>query len=218
MITGYSQPHRFRKLAAAPLGLLDQLIELIDHEAERKRRGQKAAIMAKVNSLNHPRLIKALYRAAKAGVKIQLNVRGICGLRPGLPGLSENISVVSIVDRFLEHSRIFYFHHGGEGLVYISSADWLRRNLDRRVELMVPVEDPASRDRLVEILGTYFKDTVKGRRLLPDGSYERVRPAGRRKSLRSQEALYDDACAAIEDARQARPTVFEPHRAPSAET
>lgn len=211
-ITGYSQPRRMLKLEMAPLGLRDYLLELIQSETERKRRGQKAAIDAKINALVDPAIIDALYAASQAGVTVRLNVRGICCLRPGVPGLSENIDVVSIVDRFLEHSRIIRFHHGGDDLTFISSADWMPRNLDGRVELLTPVENPPLRDRLIGILETYFKDTVKARRLLPDGSYE---PAGKgkRKKLRSQEALYREAQAAVKQAAQSRRTTFEPHRA-----
>ena len=217
-VTGYSQPQKFRKLDAAPLGLRDRLLEMIENETERKRHGQKARIMAKLNSLTDPLIIDALYVASQAGVKVRLNVRGICCLRPGAPGLSENISVLSIVDRFLEHSRMFYFYHGGDERVFISSADWMPRNLDRRVELLVPVEEISSRDRLIKILELYFQDTLKSRRLLPDGRYEPVKPKDGRKPLRSQEALYRRVCDAVKQAEQSRRTVFEPHRAPGART
>ncbi|MBW3597956.1 MAG: polyphosphate kinase 1, partial [Planctomycetes bacterium] len=210
-ITGYSQPRRMLKLEMAPLGLRDRLVELIQSETERKRRGQKAAITAKVNSLVDPAIIEALYHASQAGVKVRLNVRGICCLRPGAPGLSEHIDVISIVDRFLEHARIVHFHHGGDDLTFISSADWMPRNLDRRVELLVPVEDPPLKTRLIAILETYFKDTVKARRLLPDGAYQPVKT--RRKKLRSQESFYRQAKDALKKAAQSRRTTFEPHRA-----
>src|SRR5258708_2162392 len=140
-ITGYSQPQRYRKLEAAPTGLREKLLEMIEIETERQKHGQKARILAKLNSLVDTQIIDALYAASQAGVRIQLAVRGVCCLRPGVRNLSENISVVSIIDRFLEHSRIFYFYHGGDERVFISSADWMPRNLDRRVELLVPVED-----------------------------------------------------------------------------
>ena len=210
-ITGYSVPHQFLKLEAAPTGLRRKLQELIEGEAQRQKHGQRGLIMAKMNSLVDPQLIRLLYRASRAGVKILLNVRGICCLRPGLKNLSENISVVSIVDRLLEHSRIFYFHQGGEPRVFISSADWMPRNLDRRIELMVPVEDATCRRKLVGILRTCFADNVKSSRLCPDGSYQPAETAGRRR-LRSQEALYQQACAAIREARRVKRTVFEPHR------
>lgn len=212
-ITGYSQPQRFRKIEAAPIGLREKLLEMIDTETERKKHGQKARIIAKLNSLADPEIIDALYRASNAGVKVQLNVRGICCLRPGVAGMSKNIEVVSIIDRFLEHSRILYFHHGGDERVFISSADWMQRNLDRRVELLVPIEDVALRDRLIETLKTYFRDNVKSRRLLPDGSYEQI-PAGKRGAVRSQEVLYRSASDAVQEAQQSQRTVFVPHRAP----
>jgi len=208
-ITGYSQPPRYLKLAAAPVALRDTLLELIAAEAERKRHGQQARIVAKMNSLTDPELIDALYDASRAGVTVQLNVRGICCLRPGVKGLSENITVVSIVDRFLEHSRIFYFRHGGNEKVFLSSADWMPRNLDRRVELLVPVDDKAARKRLVQVLTAAFKDTVKARRMLPDGTYTREWP-GRRKS-RSQAELYRQACRRLEPAPRMQRTMFEPH-------
>jgi polyphosphate kinase len=144
-------------------------------------------------------------------------VRGVCCLRPGVAGLSENISVVSIVDRYLEHARILNFHHGGDELVYISSADWMPRNLDRRIELLVPVEDPACKNRLMEILETYFEDNVKARHLQADGAYTRGKGRGKRKPRRSQELLYEDARQRIKEAEQSRQTTFEPHRAPSDE-
>ncbi len=216
-ITGYSQPQAFRKIEAAPLGLRESLLEMIQVETQRKREGQQARIMAKLNSLVDPQIIDALYEASQAGVKIKLNVRGICCLRPGVPKLSKNISVVSIIDRLLEHSRIFYFYHGGDERVFISSADWMPRNLDRRVELLVPVEDPACRQRLIDILKTCFRDTAKARRLLPDGTYKRVKPGSGEQPLRSQEKLYNEAVAAVQMAEQTQPTVFEPHRAAGSE-
>lgn len=211
-IAGFSEPPRFRVIEAAPLGLRDRLIELIDGEAVRKTQGQQASIMAKLNSLVDPAIIDALYRASQAGVKVRMNIRGICCLRPGVPGLSENISVTSIVDRFLEHSRIFFFHHGGSELTFISSADWMTRNLDRRIELLIPIHDRAGKRRLLESLETYFKDTVKARRLLPDGTYEKVRAGGRKKRLRSQEELYEVAADRARRAESARQKMFEPHR------
>lgn len=209
-VAGYSTPQAFRRLAVAPVGLRERLVELIDAEAERRRQGQKARIDAKMNSLVDTEVIEALYRASRAGVKIRLNVRGICCLRPGVKGLSENIEVVSIVDRFLEHARIMVFHHGGDGLVFISSADWMPRNLRGRVELLVPVDDHDCRRKLVAILDTYFRDNCKARRLLPDGGYEPV-TAGR-TPCRAQYALHDMAAKTVLAERRRRKNVFEPHR------
>ncbi len=168
--------------------------------------------MAKLNSLVDPRIIEALYAASQAGVKIELQVRGICCLRPGVSGLSENITVVSVVDRFLEHSRVFYFRHGGDPQVFISSADWMPRNLDRRIELMVPVEDDACRKRLITMLRTGLKDTVKGRRLMPDGSYARLAVTTGRDRVRSQEVLYREACERAKSDELAGRQVFQPSR------
>ncbi|MDX9980923.1 MAG: polyphosphate kinase 1, partial [Lentisphaeria bacterium] len=209
-VAGYSTPQSFRRLAVAPIGLRERLLELIDAEAERRRQGQKARIVAKMNSLVDTEVIDALYRASQAGVKIRLNIRGICCLRPGVKGLSENIEVVSIVDRFLEHARIMVFHHGGDERVFISSADWMPRNLRGRVELLVPVEDPDCRRRLTAILDTYFRDNCKARRLLADGSYKRV-SAGR-VPVRAQYALHDLMGSDVLAEQRRRKNVFEPHR------
>lgn len=209
-VTGYSQPQRFRKIDAAPFGLRDRLLELIRTETELARDRQPARILAKLNALLDTRLIDALYTASQAGVEIKLNVRGICCLRPGVPGLSENIEVVSIVDRFLEHARIICFRHGGDERVFISSADWMPRNLDRRVELLVPIDDPACRQRLLHAMDVYFADNVKARRLLADGSHVRARPDG--EPLRAQERLFLEAREAVVQAERERAIMFEPHR------
>ncbi len=140
-------------------------------------------------------------------------MRGICCLRPGIEGVSENITVISIIDRYLEHARIFYFHHGGDERVFISSADWMPRNLDRRVELLIPIEDKSCRRRLIAILDCYFRDNIKARRLRSDGGYEGVDP-GKRKRIRSQYELYQLAVQAVKELRQSRRTVFEPYQAP----
>jgi polyphosphate kinase len=217
-ITGYSQPVRYRKIEAAPIGLRAQILDLIENEIERRKQGQEARIMAKLNSLADADLTKALYEASRAGVSVQLNIRGICCLRPGVPDLSENISVVSIVDRFLEHSRILYFHNGGDSKVFISSADWMTRNLDRRVELLVPVDDPHCRRKLMEILETCFEDNGKARRLLPDGDYQKIEPANRKNIVRAQDVFYRRACEAAKTAKKAVDAVFEPERPVSSQS
>lgn len=217
-ITGYSQPLPFQKLEAAPLGLKDRLLELIRSETERKRHGQQAAIDAKLNSLADTDVIDALYEASQAGVPVRLNVRGICCLRPGVPDLSENIRVVSVVGRFLEHSRIFRFHHGGDELMFLSSADWMPRNLNRRIELMVPVDEERCRQRLRLMLEAPFHDSVKGRWILPDGTYKRPAPSPGSRQLASQEWLYRRLQSEVEQKEQSRTTVFVPHRAPELET
>ncbi len=212
-ITGFSQPQQYRKIAAAPFALRDKLLELIEGEIDRRKQGQRAHIMAQINSLADPQLIEALYKASQAGVNIDLNVRGICCLRPGQPGLSENIRVLSILDRYLEHSRIVYFRHGGDNLLFISSADWMPRNLDRRVELLVPIEDTASRKRLMALLKSFMRDNVKGRKILAGGGYELVRPKQGARAHRHQEYLHRQAVTAENKQEQSQRTIFEPHRA-----
>jgi len=214
-ITGYSQPQRFRQIEMAPISLRDKILEMIAAETKRKQQGQKSRIVAKTNALVDPQIIDALYAASQAGVTVKLNIRGICCLRPGVPGLSENIEAISIVDRFLEHARIFYFYHGGDERVFISSADWMQRNLDRRVELLTPIDDTASRRRLINILDTYFRDTRKARRFLPNGGFERI-AVDPGESVSSQEVLYREAQESVRRAKQSTPTMLEPHRAPNA--
>jgi polyphosphate kinase len=215
-ISGYSQPQELNSLEMAPIGLREKLLEMIEIETQRKLAGERAHIVAKLNSLVDTQMIDALYAASQAGVTVKLNIRGICCLRPGISGLSENIEVISIVDRYLEHARIFYFFHGGDERVFISSADWMPRNLDRRIELLIPIEHPGSKLRLIRILDTYFRDNVKARRLLPDGTYEAVREGSQKGAVRSQELLYQEACE-LAATREFRPTVFEPHRATGSE-
>jgi polyphosphate kinase len=193
LLTGYSAPPSWKRFAVAPVGLAERLIELIDRE---RGFGKDGHIVAKMNALVDPEVIRALYRASEAGVKIDLLVRGICCLRPGIPGVSENIQVLSVVDRFLEHARIAYFEAGGKREVYLSSADWMPRNLIRRVEVMFPVEDALLRERLVgEILSIALSDNVKARRLLSDGRYERLRPPPDGEAIRSQARFMDLARA-----------------------
>ena len=213
-ITGYSQPQKYQKLEAAPISLRDKILDLIQHETERKKQGQKARIVAKVNSLVDPQIIDALYEASEAGVKIKLNIRGICCLRPGVNKLSKNIEVVSIIDRFLEHARIFYFYHGGDERVFISSADWMQRNLDRRVELLVPIEDKKSSRKVIKILNSYFEDNAKARVLNSNGIYERITPSKEKNIVSCQQVLYQEAVSAVKQAEKAGRTIFEPHMAP----
>jgi polyphosphate kinase len=190
LLTGYTRPHGFHHLLLAPSDLREGLVERIRREAEHARAGRPARIIAKMNGLADPRLIEELYEASGAGVRIDLIVRGICCLRPEVPGLSDNIRVVSIVDRFLEHARIFYFENAGELEYLLSSADWMPRNLDRRVEIAFPVLDPGLQAQVREILEIQLADTVKARRILPDGSSVRIVADGQ-PSLRSQERLYE---------------------------
>ncbi len=216
-LTGYSDPPRMKKLVMSPAQLRDRLLRMIERETRRAQDGQPALIRAKMNALVDERMIDALYRASGAGVRVQLNVRGICTLRPGVKGLSENIAVVSIVGRFLEHSRIFHFQNGGEDEVYLASADWMPRNLDRRVELMAPVEGPECRRRLIHVLDLLFRDNVKGRRLAADGTWRvPARPAAEEPFV-AQAALYDHAKRAWERRETAQSVTLEPIvRGPSA--
>ncbi len=174
-LTGYSRQKDYRKLLIAPVNLRERLAELIDRETAHAKAGRPAQIVAKLNRLADEQIIDRLYEASQAGVSIDLIIRGICMLRPGVAGLSENIRVRSIVGRFLEHSRIFFFANGGDDDVYLGSSDWMYRNLDRRVEVVCPVEDPKLRAYLKdEVLNAYLRDNVNARELHPDGSYHRV--------------------------------------------
>ena len=213
LLTGYSEAVGWAKLAVAPIGLRQKFLDLIEREIQASTPDRPGLIMAKTNSLEDPEICRALYRASQAGVKVMLNVRGICCLRPGVAGVSENIEVRSIVDRFLEHARIFYFRNGGHEEVYLSSADWMRRNLSKRLELLFPVTDPGHRRRLIDALRTYFADNVKAWRLLSDGTYERVARKGPR--VRAQQKFYREAVAAVRDAAHAAPQ-FRPLTRPKA--
>jgi polyphosphate kinase len=208
-ITGYSEPPALNRLVMAPLGMRDRLISLIQREADWARSGQTAGILAKMNSLVDAALIRELCAAGKAGVPIQLIVRGICCLRPGVPGTSDNIRVVSIVDRYLEHSRAFVFHNGGNREVYLSSADWMPRNLDRRVELMFPIVHEGARKKIVEALQIQFADNRKSRVLKPDGSYERV-AANVAEPIRAQTYLYNRLNEERDQVRTVTPVRFVP--------
>lgn len=192
LTTGYAEPTHWRKLIVAPSRLQTVMIEKIEREAANAKLGKPARIIAKLNGLLEPAVVKALYRASQAGVKIDFICRGICSLRPGLPGVSENIRVKSIVDRFLEHSRIYYFENDGQPEVFTGSADWMDRNLSRRVEVVFPVEQPDLKTRLIdEILKTTLDDNVKARELLPDGTYRRVTPGPGEPAVRSQQRFLE---------------------------
>jgi polyphosphate kinase len=194
-LTGYSQNHQWQKLVIAPSDLKRRTIELINEQARRARDGKRSRIIAKLNSIVDRRTIEALYEASQAGVPIDLLVRGICCLRPGMPGISENIRVHSVVDRFLEHSRIFVFGDGSKQQVFLSSADWMPRNFERRVEVMFPVEAEDNRRRIVEeIIPIYLGDNQRARILQPDGTYARVK-AGKDAMHRSQLELLSQAAA-----------------------
>lgn len=189
LLTGYSLAvgHEWKKLIIAPRFLADRIISLIDRERRNAEAGRPARIIAKLNALVDPGAIEALYSASRAGVQIDLMIRGICCLRPGVPDLSENVRVLSIVDKFLEHSRIMYFQNGDDPEVYLASADWMPRNFRRRVEIMFPIEDPRLKSRIVDgILGVALADNVKTRTLQPDGTYARKHPKTGERAIRSQ--------------------------------
>ena len=206
LLTGYAEGYAWKKLFVAPLGLRERIIALIEREQRNAGEGRPARIIVKMNALVEPSVIDALYRASQAGVTIDLVIRGICCLCPGLPGVSENIHVTSIVDKFLEHSRIFYFENGGDPEVFLASADWMPRNFWRRIETVFPVEDPALQARIVgDILRLVLSDTVKARELLADGTYRRRIPADGETPVRSQVALQHLAREAARDGTEPRP-------------
>ncbi|MDH5585120.1 MAG: polyphosphate kinase 1, partial [Nitrospirota bacterium] len=177
-LTGYSKKDTYAKLLVAPGGIREQLIARINREIDRQREHGDGSLIFKMNSIVDKACIQALYRASQAGVQIALLIRGMCGLRPGVPGLSETITVTSHVGRFLEHSRCFYFQNGGNDELFIGSADLMTRNLDRRVELLFPIENPNLRKHIVDnVLKPYLKDNTQGRRLEADGTYTRIKPA-----------------------------------------
>ncbi len=209
-LTGFSDPPRMKKLVMAPTHLRERLVKLIERETRRAQAGQPSMIRAKMNTLVDERVILALYGASQSGVRVLLNVRGACALRPGVAGLSEQVTVVSIVGRFLEHARVFHFLNGGEDEVFLSSADWMPRNLDRRVELMTPVEEPGCRRKLLDVLDVLFRDNVKGRRLGPDGTWVvPPRPASDAPVV-AQAQLYEEARRAFDRREAASPDAFAP--------
>ena len=221
MLSGYSEPLSWNKLSLAPLWLKDKFLRLIGREAEHARAGEKGHIVAKMNSLCDRDVIEALYAASAAGVKIELIVRGICCLKVGIPGVSENISVRSLVGTFLEHSRIFYFENAGKSEVYCGSADWMPRNLERRVEILFPVEDPKLKEKLIHILDVQLADTMKAQILLPDGSYEKVDRRGK-EAVTAQEVFCREAMEAAreeeaDDVRDSRVFIPEVHVEETAE-
>jgi polyphosphate kinase len=210
-VTGRSKLLRFQRLVPAPTAMKPTLLDLIASEAERAKQGLTARIIAKVNSLQDPDIINALYKASQAGVEIKLNIRGICCLKPGDPKHSKNIEVISVIDRFLEHARLFYFHQGGDAEVYIASADWMTRNLEKRIELMIPIEQAALKRRLVRILEAFFQDNTQASRLMPDGSSQRIVRARGQKAFRVQEQFYQQARKIAKAREHERAMTFEPH-------
>jgi polyphosphate kinase len=216
LLTGISETVGWRELTVAPADMKQKLLELIEREIQAGSPDKPGLIMAKVNSLQHPEICQALYRASQAGVRIRLNVRGICCLRPGISGVSDNIDVCSIVDRFLEHARILYFHNGGHEEIYLSSADWMRRNLERRLEILCPVKDQRLKKRLIDILNIYFADNSQSQTLTSDGNYVPKERKGRK--IRAQEHFYNMVCEEIRHSQQSplryRPLRSEPRKGP----
>jgi polyphosphate kinase len=204
-LTGYSHKTDYRRLLVAPVNLRQRMEEFIEREIEHAKAGRPAHVIFKMNALVDQRIIRGLYEASQAGVKVQLLARGICCLRPGVKGISENIEVVSIVGQFLEHSRVYYFRNGGDEQVYIGSADLMPRNIDHRVEVLVPIRDPKIiRHVADDVLAPYLADNVKARRMLPNGSYARKRAKDCPRSA-AQEYLVQARRAAAEQKRLSRP-------------
>lgn len=213
-ITGASLPGRFHSLEAAPFGMRDRIQEMIDAEIENCAKGIQAVIKLKVNSLVDSQLIQSLYKASQAGVKIEINCRGICCLKPDVAGLSDNIRVVSIVDQFLEHARVLYFYHGGDERVFISSADWMPRNLDRRVELLVPIEDANCARKVLDMLNSSLSDNTHAWELQSNGSYKRLHPKNKSEAYRSQAVMSQLTDSRLKEHQRKKMKVLEPHLPP----
>lgn len=211
-VTGRTKLTRFRKLYPSPAMMKARLLELIAGEAERARQGEPAEIQAKMNSLNDVQIMDALQAAADAGVRISLNIRGICCFKPNTPKAAKHIRIVSIIDRYLEHARIFHFRHGGEHRLYIASADWMTRNLDKRVELMIPIDDPRHIRRLRNILDACFKDNTQASLILPDGTSQPLKPGGKAKAFRMQEHLTKEAKRLAKNKERQMQQMLEPYR------
>ena len=214
MITGYSEPDHWNELILAPIWMRNRFLRMIRTEEKNARAGQEGRIIAKMNSLCDREIIAALYKASAAGVQIDLIVRGICCLKVGIPGISETIRVRSIVGNFLEHARIFYFRNGGMEKIYMGSADWMPRNLDKRVELIFPLEDERCKEEVMYILRTQLSDTEKASILQPDGSYQKARPEGREGLNCQTEFCRHYALKAAEAVPPEDDRVFIPEEAP----
>lgn len=217
LLTGYSAPAKWNSLVVAPLGLHEAVLGLIARETEHARQGRPARIVAKMNALVDEDVIEALYRASQAGVPVQLIVRGICCLRPGVPGVSDNIEVRAIIDRYLEHGRIFHFCNAGKDEVYISSADWMPRNFHRRVEVMIPIEDASIRQRLVEILTLQWQDNTKAWVLESGGAYARLQPQPGATLVRAQQKFIEMTRERVKVAEQAARAPSRFHMNPTAQ-
>ncbi len=210
MLSGYSEPKRWNKLILAPIWMKERFLQMIEREAVNAQKGLPAKIRAKMNSLCDPVIMSALCAASSCGVKIELLVRGICCLKVGVPGVSENISVRSIVGDFLEHARIFYFENGGNPEIYMGSADWMPRNLDRRVEIVFPIEDETIKEELCHVLDLEFKDNVKAHILQPDGTYEKQDKRGKMLINSQMEFCREATERAKQDKKKEKARVFIP--------
>jgi polyphosphate kinase len=211
MLSGYSEPPAWNKLMVAPIWLKDRFLMLINREAENAKKGKEARIVAKMNSLCDPAIIEALYKASAAGVKIDLIIRGICCLKTGIPGISENIHVRSIVGNFLEHSRIFYFYNDGFEDVYMGSADWMPRNLDKRVEITFPVEDEGLKEEVIAILKLQLEDTLKAHILQPNGREYAKQDLRGQKKIAAQDEFCRQALESRErEKKEYKSRIFEP--------
>ena len=218
MITGYSLRQTMQRLAIAPYGLKSRLLELINREATRSDQQYSGKIIIKCNSITDTDIINALYHASRAGVKILLCVRGICALVPGVPGLSDNIKVISVIDRYLEHSRIYYFTDGGAEELYLASADLMPRNLERRVEIMFPVQDEKIRAGLIEVLNEYFRDNCQAMVLDPDGIWKRINPSPGEAPFRVQKDMLSRASRDSESIDPVKQEFIVRRRAPAGES
>jgi polyphosphate kinase len=213
-LTGYASIPKFSKISVAPIDLRQTLTKLIEKEIANAQAGKPASIKIKINSLVDEDMILLLYKASMAGVKIDLNVRGICCLKPNLPGISENIRVISIVGRFLEHSRIYYFENNGNQNIFFSSADLMPRNLNRRVEILFPIEDPDLKNKIIHILDVIFRDNHNARLLLPDGKYIRLTPKKNEARFSSQRYFREEILKEFEEKErnkeEKRRSIFQP--------
>jgi len=213
-LTGYASIPKFSKISVAPVDLRQTLTKLIEKEIANAQAGKPASIKIKINSLVDADMILLLYKASMAGVKIDLNVRGICCLKPNLPGISENIRVISIVGRFLEHSRIYYFENNGNPKIFLSSADLMPRNLNRRVEILFPIEDPDLKNKIIHILDVIFRDNHNARLLLPDGKYIRLTPKKNEPRFSSQRYFREEILKEFEEKErnkeEKRRSIFQP--------
>jgi polyphosphate kinase len=188
-LTSLTQTPKLHKLIQSPFGMHDAVVSKLTREAEHARAGRPARVIAKMNALVEPLAIEALYRASCAGVKVDLIIRGVCALRPGIPGVSENIRVRSVVGRFLEHSRVFYFENGGAPEMFCASADWMERNFFRRVEIAFPIQRDTHRERILRDLDLCLRDNMQAWELQPDGSYERVQRRPEERPVIAQSEL-----------------------------